>query len=71
MIIDFEIIDRENGDCVNYTIIDEELLFQKGNSSWCKVEDKELVQEVLVNSNASKPFLLSNGNMCIIKEKLL
>jgi hypothetical protein len=71
MIIDFEIIDREDGGCVNYTIIDEELLFQKGNSSWCKVEDKELVREVLANSNASKPFLLVNGDMCIIKEKLL
>lgn len=71
MIIDFEIINREDGDCVNYTIIDEELLYQRDKSSWYRVDDKELMQEVLSNSNASKPFLLSNGDMCIIKEKLL
>lgn len=71
MIIDFEIIDREDGDCVNYTIIDEELLYQRDKSSWYRVDDNELMQEVLSNSNASKPFLLSNGDMCIIKEKLL
>lgn len=71
MIIDFEIIDREDGDSINYTIIDEELLYQRDKSSWYRVDDNELMQEVLSNSNASKPFLLSNGDMCIIKEKLL
>lgn len=71
MIIDFEIIDREDGDSVNYTIIDEELLYQRDKSSWYRVDDKELMQEVLSNSNSSKPFLLANGDMCIIKEKLL
>lgn len=71
MIIDFEIIDREDGNSVNYTIIDEELLYQRDKSSWYKVDDDDLVREVLVNSNASKPFLLANGDMCIITEKLL
>lgn len=71
MIIDFEIIDRENGDSVNYTIIDEELLYQRDKSSWYKVDDEDLMKEVLANSNASKPFLLGNGDMCIITEKLL